>query len=274
MQCIPPEKLLEAAHEQIAQELKDLLNLSTNASQEDVLFSVARLVEDEGFAGEVRDRLEHGENPLLARLWSDTQDEDKEPIYSWLRSVAWPLERPRKPWERYESYGGDEKHYREALYCGERSWVAESLPSLAEEWLDELVRVGYHGVDELSGPLAKERRDESAISRPAGDGEAYPVFFEKTRDVLWLIPDGPRDLDYGHRRITVSDEPLRIDKAILAALVALEVRPAEDKTRVESLVRGALSKLKLPLDRPMWEQVQAARENLPKRSLLGREICP
>src|SRR5919107_5531007 len=59
--------------------------------------------------------------------------------------------------------------------------------------------------------------------------------------------------------ITVSDEPLRTDKAILAALTTLEGRSLD----VERL-RNALAELKLPLERPMWEQWWEARKDLPE----------
>jgi len=40
--------------------------------------------------------------------------------------------------------------------------------------------------------------------------------------IVWLKLDGPRSPERGYREISVSDEPLRTDAAILAALTALE----------------------------------------------------
>jgi hypothetical protein len=39
--------------------------------------------------------------------------------------------------------------------------------------------------------------------------------------IVWLKLDGPRSPERGYREISVSDEPLRTDAAILAALTAL-----------------------------------------------------
>ena len=45
--------------------------------------------------------------------------------------------------------------------------------------------------------------------------------------IVWLKLDGPRSPERGYREISVSEEPLRTDAAILAALTALEGRPID-----------------------------------------------
>jgi hypothetical protein len=77
--------------------------------------------------------------------------------------------------------------------------------------------------------------------------------------VLWLQLDGERSDKRGYREPVVSDEPLRTDKAILAALTALEGHLID----IERL-RKALPKLKLPLERSMRDQWHEAANDLPK----------
>jgi hypothetical protein len=77
--------------------------------------------------------------------------------------------------------------------------------------------------------------------------------------VLWLQLEGERSLDRGYREVRVSDEPLKTDRAILAALSALEGRSVDtDRLRV------ALRKLKLPLEEPLFKQWSEALKDLPE----------
>jgi hypothetical protein len=55
-------------------------------------------------------------------------------------------------------------------------------------------------------------------------GESYPVRLEGTRQTLWLDLVGPRSEESQYREVTVSEEPLRTDGAIFAALAMLEGR--------------------------------------------------
>ena len=58
-------------------------------------------------------------------------------------------------------------------------------------------------------------------------GESYPVRLEGTRQTVWLNLDGPRSEKGQYREVTVSEEPLRTDSAIFAALTMLEGRPID-----------------------------------------------
>ena len=58
-------------------------------------------------------------------------------------------------------------------------------------------------------------------------GNAYPTRIAQTAQTIWIRLDGPRSPERGYREISVSDEPLRTDAAILAALTALEGMPID-----------------------------------------------
>lgn len=257
--------MIEAAYEQVSEELDELLELPAGVSREDFL---RRLLRDGKLSSEIRQRFEHGKSsgkfPLLSKFWADVPVDVKKEVGEealfrviW-GSVATPPEPPKKPWD-YPPWNGDQEDYRESLYEGIALDARSDLRRLAQEWLEELLRVGYHGVRKPFG-LSKQRMGGSVIPRPATpSGGAYPVFFENTRQVLWLQLDGERPLGREYKGVVVSDEPLRTDKTILAALTALEGRPID----VERL-RKALAELKLPLERSMWDQWVEAWEDLPE----------
>ena len=133
---------------------------------------------------------------------------------------------PYRPWERVP-WSGNIDAYREDLYAG-MAFGFSDLPAFVQEWLEELARVGYYGMQEPLGLALKQQADNlSAVSRLLPlYGEAYPVRFENGGQVLWLQLDVGRS-KRGYRNIAVADEPLRTDKAIRAALIALESRPLD-----------------------------------------------
>jgi hypothetical protein len=101
----------------------------------------------------------------------------------------------------------------------------------AREWLQELLRVGYYGMEESLGlPLKQRSSDLFAPPKPLPlFGEAYPTRLAQTAQTIWIRLDGPRSPERGYREISVSDEPLRTDAAIVAALSALEAKPLDLK---------------------------------------------
>ena len=104
----------------------------------------------------------------------------------------------------------------------------EDMRAFAREWLEELVRVGYYGMEESLGLPLKQQSGE--FFSPAGSRPIYgrvPARVGEIGQVVWLKLDGPRSPERGYREISVSDEPLRTDAAILAALSALEGRPID-----------------------------------------------
>ena len=257
------QRVLKAAHELIAREIHELTE-STAEMPQKALAKRALMGGDDELRDELQKRFEQGKLsgkfPLLSGYVSDLPDEEKEEFFrtEWLRIAIPPPEPPKKSWD-YAPYNGDEEGYREDLYEG-MAFARTDLRVFAQEWLEELVRVGYHGVREPFGLPLKERVDGSAISRPATwHYEAYPVLFEHTREVLWLQLDGERSRKREYREPVVSNEPLRTDKAILAALTALEGRRVDTER-----LRTALRKLKLPLEEPMWKQWHEALEDLPE----------
>lgn len=132
-----------------------------------------------------------------------------------------------RPWD-HAPWNGNLEAYREDLYGG----MAFGLPDVrafAQEWLEELLRVGYYGMEESLGlPLRQQEGEYSSPPRPLPlYGEAYPTRLGGTGQTVWLQLDGPRSPERGYREISVSDKPLRTDAAILASLTALEVRPID-----------------------------------------------
>jgi hypothetical protein len=97
------------------------------------------------------------------------------------------------------------------------------MRAFAREWLEELLSVGYHGMEESLGlPLKQRSGDFSAPPKPLPlYGDAYPTRIAETGQTIWIRLDGPRSPERGYREISVSDEPLRTDAAIVAALTAL-----------------------------------------------------
>ena len=258
------QRLLKAAHEQIVREIEELIGPATGVLGKR-LVERAVLGGDDEPCNQFRERFEQGKSsgkvPVLSGYLSDLPAEEKEEFFrtGWLEMITSPPRPPTEPWD-HSPYNGNEDLYKEELYGG-GAFAITDLRSLAQEWLKELERVGYYGVGGPSRLPLKQRIDGSAISRPAATpyGDAYPVFFEKTRQVLWLQLDGQRPVGREYREVRVLNEPLRTDKAILAALTALEGRLMD----IERL-RKALPELKLPLERSMWEQWGKALEDLPE----------
>jgi hypothetical protein len=254
-------RLLEAAREQILAELEELFELPAGTPPEAF---TQRLAIDEELRTEVRKRFEQGRSsgkfPLLSRCESDFPTEAKEMflVVGWRLLVA-PPAAPEKPWDR-EPYDGNEEHYREDLYNG-IAFAATDLRSFADKWLEELGRVGYRGVGGPLGLPLKQRIDYSAISRPASlppYGDAYPVRFENTRQILWLQVDGKRSSEHDYREVRVADELVRTDEAILAALTAMEGRLIDPKR-----LRKALAELDLSSEQSMLDHWREAYRSVP-----------
>jgi hypothetical protein len=78
--------------------------------------------------------------------------------------------------------------------------------------------------ESLGLPLKQQAGNLSAIPRPLPlFGEAYPVRVGDAGQVFWLQLDAGRS-ERGYRNVAISDEPLRTDKAVLAAVTTLEGR--------------------------------------------------
>ena len=192
-----------------------------------------RISEDEGFRAEIRDRFERGRawggfpelSSLLAGMSVEEQDEFFET--GWTRVALPPPGPSESPWDR-PPWAGDREAYREGLYSG-LAFSFTDLRAFAREWLEELLRVGYYGMEESLGLPIKQQAgtlSPSPESLPLY-GESYPVRLEGTRQTVWLNLDGPRSREGQYREVTVSEEPLRTDGAIFAALAALEGRPID-----------------------------------------------
>jgi hypothetical protein len=221
----------EVSRRRLLQELKGLFGPAFGPALEAYGRSFAELIaRDEDFRVEVRDRFERGRAyggfPVLSALLSGTTPEEQETFFEtgWIRLVLPPSGPPREPWDRVP-WVGDREAYREDLYSG-LAFAFTDLRAFAREWLEELLRVGYYGMEESLGLPLKQ---QAGTLSPAPEslplyGESYPVRLEGTRQTVWLDLDGPRSEEGGYREVTVSDEPLRTDGAVFAALATLEGR--------------------------------------------------
>src|SRR5215211_7636016 len=193
-----------------------------------------RLAGDEELVSEICRRFEaarsRGRFPVLSALLTETSGEDLEEFFrsGWARMALPPRESSvRQPCDE-SPWKGDLEAYREDLYAG-MAFGMPDMRAFAREWLEELLRVGYYGMEESLGlPLKQQSGDffSPAGSRPI-HGQNYPARVGEVGQIVWLKLDGPRSPERGYREISVSDEPLRTDAAILAALTALEGRPLD-----------------------------------------------
>jgi hypothetical protein len=108
------------------------------------------------------------------------------------------------------------------------------LPSLARLWLHELANVGLQEIDRSSGAPPKEPASYYPRSEPL-HSEVVPIKLEGSREVLWLKLNGRRS-GRGYKRAEVLDTSMSTDRAILAALTALEAKETNTKELDESLI--------------------------------------
>ena len=141
--------------------------------------------------------------------------------------------------------------------------------AFAREWLEELLRVGYHGMEESLGlPLKQRSGDSFAPPKPLPlYGDAYPTRKAQTGQTIWIRLDGPRSPERGYREISISDEPLRTDAAIVAALTVLEGRTLDLGTLRKILAIG------LPLrGESFWDRWNRALEDRHTEESLRRSF--
>lgn len=222
----------------ILEELKELFGPAFGPAVEAYGRSLAeRLCEDdERFVASIargfEDGRARGEFPALSELLAGATGEQVEEFFKfgWTHialpgeGAAPPIE--SKPWD-FAPWCGDVEAYRESLYAG-MAFGLSDLRAFAREWLEELLRVGYHGMEESLGlPLKQQAGNLTSIPKPLPlYGEAYPVRVGEAGQVCWLQLDTGRS-ERGYRNVSISDEPLRTDKAIIAAMTALEGRPLD-----------------------------------------------
>jgi hypothetical protein len=183
--------------------------------------------------------------------------EEQEQFFEngWIPLVA-PLRRPEDPWDHLP-WMGDKEAYREDLYSG-LAFTHTDLRSFARGWLQELQRVGYHGMDELLGlPHKQEAGNLSPPSKsPPSYGQSHPMRLEGSRQTLWIGLDGPRSEEGEYHEVTVSDEPLRTDCAIFAALAMLEGRHID-----LALLRQVLPEIVPSYGESVWDRWTALLRN-------------
>lgn len=224
----------DAHRRRLLEELKGLFGPAFGPALEAYGRSFAeRISEDEGFRAEIRDRFERGRAwggfPELSSLLGGMSPEEEDEFFAsgWTRVALPPPGPPQNPWDR-APWAGDREAYREGLYSG-LAFSFTDLRSFAREWLEELARVGYYGMEESLGLPIKQQAgtlSPSPESLPLY-GESYPVRLAGTRQTVWLNLDGPRSEKGQYHEVTVSEEPLRTDSAIFAALAMLEGRPID-----------------------------------------------
>jgi hypothetical protein len=170
-------------------------------------------------------------------------------------------------WSEYE----DAIERQEALYQS-GSTIFWDLTVLVELWLKELQEVGLSALDSASQAPPKQAEVRNPeLNSPWGDPR--PVHVEKGK-VLWLRFDGDRT-EQGYRNIRVSDEPLRTDAAIVAALAVLEATAVNKKELALQIKR--LSTLlhehsDTPLEGPLTERVFEVAEELRGSKSRNRDL--
>lgn len=201
-----------------------------------------RISQDACFRAEVRDRFERGRAlggfPELSALIGGMSPAELEEFFrdGWTRVALPPPGPSENPWDR-APWDGDVEAYREDLYAG-MAFGFSDLRTFAREWLQELLRVGYYGMEESIGLPVKQQADNLSPV-PTGPlplyGESYPVRFDGTRQTIWLQLDGSRSEEGQYREISVSEQPLRTDEAIFAAMTMLEGRQLDIGLLLEAL---------------------------------------
>jgi hypothetical protein len=221
----------DAHRRKLLEELKGLFGPAFGPALEAYGRSFAeRISEDEGFRAEIRDRFERGRAwggfPELSSLLAGMTKEEEDEFFEtgWTRVALPSPGPPENPWDR-APWLGDREAYREDLYSG-LAFAFTDLRAFAREWLEELLRVGYYGME---GSLGLPIKQQAGNLSPSPEslplyGESYPVRLEGTRQTVWLNLDGPRSEKGQYREVTVSEKPLRTDGAIFAALAMLEGR--------------------------------------------------
>jgi hypothetical protein len=193
-----------------------------------------RLAGDEELVAEICRRFEAARSesrfPILSALLTEISDEELEEFFrSGWANMALPSRESsvQRPWDP-SPWDGDLEAYREDLYAG-MAFGMRDMRAFAREWLEELLRVGYYGMEESLGlPFKQRSGDYFAPPKPLPlYGNAYPTRIAETGQTIWIRLDGPRSPERGYREISVSDEPLRTDAAIVAALTALEAKPLD-----------------------------------------------
>lgn len=259
---------------EVLEELKDLFGPAFGPAVEAYGRSLAeRLCEnDEELAAAVRDTFEegrtNGEFPALSVLLVGASDEEIEEFFEsgWTRVVL-PEPTPpveSNPWD-LAPWGGDMEAYRESLYAG-MAFGFSDLRAFAREWLEELLRIGYYGMEESLGlPLKQQAGDLSSIPRPLPlFGEAFPVRIGDAGQVFWLQLDAGRS-EQGYKNVAISDEPLRTDKAIIAAMTALEGRLLDTQ-----LLGQALPEVLPVYGQSVWERwTKTLKERRSDREIVG-----
>jgi hypothetical protein len=145
-------------------------------------------------------------------------------------------------WSEYE----DAVERREALYRS-GSTIFWDLTVLVDLWLEELQEGGLSTLDPASQAPPKQAETRGP-ERSSPWSDARPVHMGKGR-VLWLRFDGDRT-EQGYRNVRVSDEPLRTDAAIVAALATLEAT-ALNKNELALQIKRLRTLLHVHSDTPL-----------------------
>jgi hypothetical protein len=173
----------------------------------------------------------------------------------------------QESWSEYE----DAIERREALYRS-GSTIFWDLTVLVELWLEELHDIGLSALDPVSQAPPKQGEVRGPEhSSPWSD--ARPVHVGKGK-ALWLRFDGDRT-EQGYRSISVSDEPLRTDSAIVAALAALEATAVDKEVLNLEIKRlGALlhAHSDTPLGGPLTERVTEVALQLRENKTRDRDL--
>src|ERR687885_2999678 len=140
-------------------------------------------------------------------------------------------------WKNYP-YDDPERHSISAIVSHNGKL---DLASLARLWLQELANVGLQEIDRSSGAPPKEPASYYPRSEPL-HSDVVPIKLEESREVLWLKLNGRRS-ERGYKRAEVLDTFMSTDRAILAALTALEAKELKTEELDESLIEREVDSL-------------------------------
>jgi hypothetical protein len=144
------------------EELKELFRPVVAERMEEF---IEELRSDEGFLREIRERFEQGRlrgnYPALSEELCDVPEDYQEACLSVFAMQAARSLLPTKnqPWDE-SPFNGSMDACREELYNGMAYAYRDELRDFAQEWLEELARVGYRGMTTVS-------YDDGAVRFPA-----------------------------------------------------------------------------------------------------------
>ena len=155
--------------------------------------------------------------PIRSALLTETSDKDLEEFFrsGWVHMALPHRESSiQRPWDP-SPWDGDLEAYREDLYAG-MAFGMSDVRAFAREWLEELLRVGYFGMEESLDLPFKQRSGD--FSSPPKALPASWVWQDALRHFATIDNNCTTGRDCNDRGIDLCRRPNRVDVAALEAL--------------------------------------------------------